>query len=137
MILRIHTPCCNEKKTTRERAAEIYYYDNKVPHYNKIEHVFDSICMCDTVESNHGHHIYILILYNTVRFVQFVPDAIEANVFVSICVYVSILCNLFIEFVFIIFCSFHYTIVVDYISHADLNSSRYLNSVHQYIITEI
>lgn len=43
---------------------EFYYYVNKFTDYNKIEQrKFDSIWMCDTAESNHGHRIYILIFY--------------------------------------------------------------------------
>lgn len=112
-----------------ERIAEMYYYDNKVTYYNKIECVFDWICMCDTVESNHGHHIYILILYSirlcTSCTMQSSPHSLRVpHIFFSKCiflsdcaVYISIALYLSSEFVFIIIClCVHYTFIFKYIN---------------------
>lgn len=95
---------------------------------------FDSIWMCDTVESNHGHHIYILILYSSVcsRCVFSVCRSVclfgldDRNwVYVSVRLYVYILCTLFISWICIHYYFVHFiTLLFWSVFCCYLNSSR-------------
>lgn len=83
--------------------------------------------MCDTVESNHGHRIYILILCCTQKYIAFrqrvcvcvygcrmVNRFVDWNrVYVSVLVYVYVLCTLFIKLNLysLLFCLFHCTLL--------------------------